>query len=69
MKKPEKAYAALHEEWPVEIASLVEGVLWSKVRSRTIEDIVQETAALMKKAESAYAGVQRVRKRQARTQT
>ncbi len=59
--KAENAYTALWKEWPAEIAAAVEGVMWSKIKSRTVKDIARETAALMEKARQASRSVHRVK--------
>jgi len=61
--KPENAYTALWKEWPANIAAAVEGVMWSKIKSRNIEDIAQETAMLMQKAGTAYTRIQAAKRR------
>jgi hypothetical protein len=56
---------ALAKEWPVEIVALIEPIMWGKVKSRTVTDIARETKALMEKAASAFAAVQKVKRRRA----
>jgi len=60
--RPEKAYVALGEEWPLKIVRLVEPIMWAKVKGRTVMDIAHETKSLMDKAARAYAAVQKVKR-------
>jgi hypothetical protein len=45
--KAENAYTALWKEWPPNVAAAVEGVMFGKIKSRTVEDIAQETMTLI----------------------
>ena len=63
--QPAKADAALAKEWPANIVKLVEGVMWGRVKGRTVEEIARETAALMRKAAGAHDAVQAAKRSRA----
>lgn len=52
--RPDNAYVALAEEWPVAIVALVSDMLWSEVKGRTAKEITREIVSLMRKARHAH---------------